>query len=260
MGKLGLMPIFWLTNQMPGGEGGMTAWELVAHSGPMVKFVLFILAALSVLCWATVAFKYVQLRRARGESKLFLKSFWAGESLDKVAVSTRRFQATPLAEVFRAGLAELEQVRKGRKRDDETIADLSRAEMGIENVERALRQAATTEINRLTRFLSFLATTGSTAPFIGLFGTVWGIMNSFQAIGQIKGAGFEVVGRGISEALIATAAGLAAAIPAVVAYNYFLSGIRAIQSDLDNFQSEFINIIERHYLSKRLSGKRPEGG
>lgn len=252
MNSLGLLALVGQS-----AAGGLTAWQLVLQAGLMVKFVLFVLAALSVLCWATIAFKYAQLRKARAEGKLFLKAFWAGESLDKVAASTRRLSATPLAEVFRAGLAELEQVRKGRKRDEETIADLSRADMGIENVERALHQAATTELNRLTRFLSFLATTGSTAPFIGLFGTVWGIMNSFQRIGAMKGAGFEVVGAGISEALIATAAGLAAAIPAVVAYNYFLSGIKAIQSEMDNFQAEFINIIERHYLSKRL-GRKPD--
>jgi biopolymer transport protein TolQ len=222
----------------------------------MVKFVLIILVLLSIATWAIIGIKFFQLRRAHQESRLFIKAFWKGESLERVALSTKRFAATPLAHVFRAGLIELEQIRKGRKRDEESsLEDMTRAEMGMENVERALLQAATTELNRLTRFLSFLATTGSTAPFIGLFGTVWGIMNSFQELSGGRGAGFDVVGRGISEALIATAAGLAAAIPAVVAYNYFLSGIRVIQAELDNFQAEFLNIIERHYLKKRINRK-----
>lgn len=244
--------------QAAGGE--MSTWQLILHAGPMVKLVLVILGLFSVVAWAIIVMKFFQLRRAQKESRQFLKAFWAGGSLEQVALSTRRFNATPLAHVFRSGITELEQVRKGRKHRDEnsSLVDISRSEMGMENVERALRQAATTELDRLTRFLSFLATTGSTAPFIGLFGTVWGIMNSFHQISGSQGAGFDVVGRGISEALIATAAGLAAAIPAVVAYNYFLSGIRVIQSELDNFQSEFINIIERHYLKKRLSRMQVE--
>jgi len=242
-------------------RGDLSAWRLIIGSGPMVKFVLLILILFSVLAWAIIGFKFFQLRRAQGESRLFLKSFWAGDSLEQVSLSTRRFTATPLANVFRAGLAELEQIRKGRKRDeDSSLEDVSRTEMGMENVERALRQAASVEMNRLTRFVSFLATTGSTAPFIGLFGTVWGIMGAFQQIGVQKGAGLDVVGRGVSEALIATAAGLAAAIPAVVAYNYFLSGLRVIQVELDNFQSEFMNIIERHYLKKRQMRRRPDEG
>lgn len=235
------------------GEGrAVPAWELIWQAGPMVKFVLLILAVFSILAWAIIGFKFFQIRRAQKESKLFLKAFWAGDSMDQVAVSTKRFDATPLSHIFRAGMAELNQIRRGRKQDeDSSVLGLSFSEMGLENLERSLRQAATSELNRLTRFLTFLATTGSTAPFIGLFGTVWGIMNSFQQISAAKGAGFDVVGRGISEALIATAAGLAAAIPAVVAYNYFLAGIKSIQTEVDNFQDEFINIIERHYLKKR---------
>jgi biopolymer transport protein TolQ len=234
----------------------LSTWQLIANAGLMVKFVIFVLVLFSVISWAIIGFKFWQLGKSKKESKMFLKSFWAGESLDQVSISTKRFQATPLSHVFRAGLSELEKVRKGRKKEDDesSLVELSRAEMGVDNVRRALGNAATTEMNRLSRFVSFLATTGSTAPFIGLFGTVWGIMNSFQAIGSQKGAGFEVVGAGISEALIATAVGLAAAIPAVVAYNYFLSNLRVIQAELDNFQAEFLNIIERHFMKKQ--GKR----
>ncbi len=241
------------------GAQKVSAWELALQSGPMVKFVLLILIALSILCWAIIGFKLFQIRRARRESRLFLKSFWAGDSLEQVSISTKRFNSTPLVHVFRAGYSELERLRKGRKRDEESsLVEMSKSGLGMENVERALGQAALTETGRLTRFLSLLATTGSTAPFIGLFGTVWGIMTSFQAISVMGGSGFEVVGRGISEALIATAAGLAAAIPAVVAYNYFLASIRSLQAELDNFQSEFINIVERHYMKKKGAKKTGE--
>jgi len=237
-----------------------SAWKLAWHAGPMVKFVLLILIVLSILTWAIIGLKFYQLRKAQKESQHFLKSFWAGESLERVTISTRRFSSTPLAQVFRAGMTELELIRKGRKSDDEkSLEDITREDMGMENVERTLHRAAAIEMNRLSRFLSFLATTGSTAPFIGLFGTVWGIMTSFQHISPAGGAaGFDMISRGISEALIATAAGLAAAIPAVVAYNYFLSGLKTIQSELDNFQSEFINILDRHYMKKRMSRKNSE--
>jgi biopolymer transport protein TolQ len=252
-----LIVVFSLIDQAKGIEP-VSAWRLVLQAGLMVKFVILVLALFSVFAWAIIGYKLWQLRKAKNESRLFLKSFWAGESLEQVSISTRRFQSTPLAAVFRAGIEELDQLRRGRKRDDEaSLEDISRADMGMENVERALRQAATNELNRLTRFVSFLATTGSTAPFIGLFGTVWGIMTSFQHMAGAQGAGFEVVGRGISEALIATAAGLAAAIPAVVAYNYFLSMLRVIQAELDNFQSEFINIVERHYMKRRSTSRAP---
>ena len=253
------MAVFLTVFAQAQGAPQLSAWNLIIQAGPMVKFVLFVLALFSIFGWAIIGFKFFQLRKAQGESKLFLKSFWAGESLEQVAMSTRRFTATPLAQVFRAGLAELDQIRKGRKRDeDSSVEDITHMDLGMENVERALRQAASLEMNRLSRFVSFLATTGSTAPFIGLFGTVWGIMNSFQQISATKAAGIDVVGRGVSEALIATAVGLAAAIPAVVAYNYFLAGLRVIQTELDNFQSEFMNIIERHYLKKRASRKRAD--
>ncbi len=230
----------------------LSTWSLVMGAGPVVKFVLFVLAVFSIVSWAIIGVKLWQMWKAKSESRMFLSAFWAGESLEQVRVSTKRFQSSPLAYVFRAGMNELETVRKGGKGEDSgSLWEMGRSEWGAENVERTLRQSASVEMNRLSRFLSFLATTGSTTPFIGLFGTVWGIMNSFQAIGGQGGAGFNVVGKGISEALVATALGLAAAIPAVVAYNYFLSMLRALQSELENFQAEFMNIVERHFIKKR---------
>jgi biopolymer transport protein TolQ len=119
---------------------------------------------------------------------------------------------------------------------------------GTDNVQRALRRAIATEMTRMTQMIPFLATTGNTAPFIGLFGTVWGIMNSFVGIGQMGSANLAVVAPGISEALVATAAGLAAAIPAVIAFNFFMSKIRVVESELQSFSADFLNIIERDIL------------
>jgi biopolymer transport protein TolQ len=119
---------------------------------------------------------------------------------------------------------------------------------GMDNIKRALRRAITTEMTRMTQMVPFLATTGNTAPFIGLFGTVWGIMNSFVGIGKMGSANLAVVAPGISEALVATAAGLAAAIPAVIAFNFFMSKIRVVESELQNFSADFLNIIERDIL------------
>ena len=161
----------------------------------------------------------------------------------------------PLAEVFRAGYIELSKLSKttqdsGRKPNPDDITSMSTELGGIDNVSRALRQAVISETTKLEKTLPFLATTGNTSPFIGLFGTVWGIMNAFKGIGVKGSASLAVVAPGISEALIATAAGLAAAIPAVVAYNYYLNRVRILVSDMDNFSSEFLNIVERHFLKK----------
>ena len=133
-----------------------------------------------------------------------------------------------------------------RKVSDPTTLSIDLS--GTENISRAMHQAATSELTKLERGLGFLATTGSTTPFIGLFGTVWGIMDAFRGIGMRGSATLAVVAPGISEALIATAAGLAAAIPAVVAYNYYINRIKVLSADMDNFSSEFLNIVERHFL------------
>ncbi len=227
--------------------------QLVLNAGLMVQGVLLILALFSVFCWAIIFLKFFQIRRAGKDSEAFLKAFWAGETLERVYTSTKRMKSCPLAQVFQAGYEELGMLRQGRKRSgagDEREAGIRPQLMGAQNVARAMRQASTSEINRLTRYLPFLATTGSTAPFIGLFGTVWGIMNSFRELALQQSAGLDVVAPGISEALIATAAGLAAAIPAVVAYNFYLTRIKVTASEIENFSSEFLNIVERHFIKK----------
>ncbi|RME34608.1 MAG: Tol-Pal system subunit TolQ, partial [Deltaproteobacteria bacterium] len=148
---------------------------------------------------------------------------------------------SPLAVLFREGYRELARSQRPATETGGAVADLGRAD----NVARALRRAMTSETQRLERYLTFLATTGSTAPFIGLFGTVWGIMDSFHGIGKTGSASLAVVAPGISEALIATAIGLVAAIPAVVAYNHFVSKVNVLTGEMDNFSQEFLNIVQR---------------
>ena len=161
--------------------------------------------------------------------------------------AAKKYPHSTTAEVFRVGYAELSKINKVSK-DTARPEEISLS--SIDNVQRALNRASNTEMTKLESSLGFLATTGSASPFIGLFGTVWGIMETFKAIGARGSATLAVVAPGISEALIATAAGLAAAIPAVIFYNYFLNKSKTMVQEMDNFADEFLNIVERHLISK----------
>ena len=166
----------------------------------------------------------------------------------------KQFTFSPLAHVFKAGYAELNRlsrIQQAAQSSADSTQEPEYERTGMDNVTRSLQQAVSAERSRLERGVNFLATTGSSAPFIGLFGTVWGIMESFRQIGVMKSASLAVVAPGIAEALIATAAGLAAAIPAVIFYNYFLGRINTISGEMDNFSSELINIIERIYWARK---------
>jgi biopolymer transport protein TolQ len=226
-------------------------WDLILHSGPVVKLVLLILVLLSICCWGIVLFKFIIMRSAIRESETFLNAFWEGGGLPQTYQIAKRLEQSPLAEIFRSGYLELQKLlnikREQAQQEAPSEAALAYgAFSGIESIKRALDQAAIAEQTRLEKNLTFLATTGNTAPFIGLFGTVWGIMDAFRQIGIRGSASLATVAPGISEALIATAFGLVAAIPAVVAYNYFMSKARMISAEMDNFGSEFLNIIQRH--------------
>jgi biopolymer transport protein TolQ len=241
----------------PGLQGEV--WELVLNAGPVAKVVLLLLVLLSVACWGIALFKYLSVRSAINESVEFLNIFWDTPQFSKTYQAAQEFQQSPLAEIFRCGYMELERFKKMRKRqtpDEEGAeADPPHAQFfGTGNLKRTLDQAFTAELARLEKNLGLLATTGSTAPFIGLFGTVWGIMDSFRMIGLKGSANLATVAPGISEALIATAFGLVAAIPAVVAYNYFMGKIKMISSEMENFSAEFLNIIERQFESGRYHG------
>lgn len=225
-----------------------SALGLIWNSGPVVKFVLLVLVFFSVVSWAIILQKYFLLSRAQRESEKFLRSFWGEQRLDSLYESSASLPHSPVARVFREGYREFSRIAASRN-EGGSVGVLT-TEVTIDNISRALHRTRSLETTRLERAMIFLATTGSATPFIGLFGTVWGIMNSFREIGQAGTAGLAVVAPGISEALIATAMGLAAAIPAVIAYNYFLNRIRLLSSEMENFSSEFLNIVEPYFVRK----------
>jgi biopolymer transport protein TolQ len=224
-------------------------WRMVAGAGPVVKLVMVVLLLFSVICWAIIIYKLIQVRKARRQSYYFLETFWKSRSLAAVYNEARAYEASPVAQIFRVGYEELTRLRKNKSEHPQSM----------DNIQRALRRAAGAESTRLQRFLSFLATTGNTTPFIGLFGTVWGIMGSFHNIGLTGAANLASVAPGISEALVATAAGLAAAIPAVVAFNQFSSRIRVLDAEMTNFASDFLNILERDMMKKAQVVQSPAG-
>lgn len=219
--------------------------ELVFNAGPVVKLVLLILVYFSLVSWAIIFYKASIIQRAIKDSDRFLDFFWTKKRFDLVGQGIKEFSNSPIANLFREGYHEMLQMKKKGSEQGESQADFSLRMDMTEMVGRALRRATTQETHRLEKYLTFLATTGSTAPFIGLFGTVWGIMDAFHGIGQTGSASLAVVAPGISEALIATAIGLAAAIPAVMGYNHFLNKVNVLIGEMDNFSQEFLNIVER---------------
>ncbi len=236
-----------------GGEFRGNLLQMVVDAGPMVQFVLLMLLIFSVVSWAIILMKYRVISKTEKENNLFLDAYMNSSKLSDVLPESKRYPHSTIAEVFRAGYVELGKISRTTRGATDPLdsSGLSTIEMkGLDNVERALNRACGTESSKLESLLGFLATTGSACPFIGLFGTVWGIMNAFRGIGARGSATLAVVAPGISEALVATAFGLVAAIPAVVFYNYYLNRVRNISLEMENFSSEFLNIIERHYLQK----------
>jgi len=225
--------------------------NLATQSFPgMVFWVLLLLLGFSVVCWYIIGFKYWFLRRAKQSSDTFLDVFWKSKRLDEIYKTAQTMEHSPTALVFTAGYVELSKLQSetttaAANGDADAMHDrLS----DLESVERAMRRAQTAEVTHLEKMVAFLATTGSSAPFVGLFGTVWGIMTSFMDITASGSASVTVVAPGIAEALIATAIGLMAAIPAVIAYNLFVQKIKVLASEMDTFSSDFLNIVKRHVL------------
>lgn len=216
-------------------------WELVSGAGPMVKFVLLILLLFSVFSWAIIVYKILLLRKVERETSAFYDLFWEKRSFPEVFSAAKNFKSTPLSALFIAVYNELSGARKQQTGGGEQLVDSGE----LERIERVLKKATSKESAKLDYAVTFLATTGNTAPFIGLFGTVWGIMNSFRNIGAKGAANLAVVAPGIAEALIATAMGLVAAIPAVVGYNHILTRSGRIMIEMENFSSDLINIIEK---------------
>jgi biopolymer transport protein TolQ len=190
--------------------------------------------------------KWRILKRALEENDIFTKTFWASKSIDAIMAQCDQFTHSPVASLFQSGVKEL----KKNPISDQPGASSER----IDNIHRSLIRSTSAEISQLEKHIHWLATTASAAPYVGLFGTVWGIINSFQSIGFTGTASLAVVAPGISEALITTAAGIGAAIPAVVAYNYFVGKVKKIAIDMDCFSQDFMNIVQRNstHLGKKL--------
>jgi len=248
----GLMPMAHAAVEAVGApyqRGGNGVLDMVGHAGPMVKFVLLALLILSIGCWCVIALKVRLLRRARKESDQFIELFRQRKNYGVLYRDVQLLEDSHLAQVFRVGYVELNRLSKSLEAKNLQDARVN-PEVLLENVDRAMQGSIMSESQRFDRFLPLLATTGSTAPFIGLFGTVWGIMSSFQEIGLKGAANLAVVAPGISEALIATAMGLAAAIPAVVAYNHFSNRIRSLESEMSHFAADFLNILKRDLMRR----------
>jgi biopolymer transport protein TolQ len=234
-----------------------TGWNgvlgMVFNAGAMVKFILAGLLCLSIACWCIIALKLQLIRRARKHSEQFIALFRERKGYTAIYRDSKPLDGY-LAEIFRAGHEELNRMIKATAAQNSQELAVNPGTL-LENVDRAMQGGMTVEKRRFERFLPFLATTGSTAPFIGLFGTVWGIMTSFQQIGMKGAANLAVVAPGISEALIATAMGLAAAIPAVIAYNHFSNSIKAIEGDMNQFSTDYLNMLKRDLIRR---GKQEE--
>ena len=226
-----------------GGIGG-----LLSHIDAVAIAVLIVLGIFSLLSWAIIIYKGAALHRAHTQSETFLQVFRKSNKFSEVNSVCVQLKVSPLVGVFQAGYVELNQQVRGGSQGSPSPPPANRPTVkSLESLSRALARAATVEATRLERRVSFLATTASVTPFIGLFGTVWGIMDAFGDIGRMGSANLVVVAPGISEALVTTAMGLLAAIPAAVFYNFYNSRIRVLTSMMDDFALEFLNIVERHF-------------
>jgi biopolymer transport protein TolQ len=224
--------------------------DLILRSSAVSKTVLVVLVLFSVVSWAIVFYKLWQFRRADGQTTSFLDVFRRSSKFSEVQAVCRTLNDSPLVGLFQAGYAELNaQLRPAFGSDEgrQTGQGPRPSLRSVDALDRALLRASGVELGKLERRVTFLATTASITPFIGLFGTVWGIMAAFESIGQVGSTNLAVVAPGIAEALIATAAGLAAAIPAVYFYNYLTQRVKHFSQTMDDFALEFLNIAERNF-------------
>ena len=217
--------------------------ELIAQTGGVAKAVMLILAVFSLVSLGIIIYKGIVLRKAYVQSRTFLEVFRKSSKFSEVNSVCVQLKASPLVGVFQAGYLEVNQ----QVRAASAAAAARPTVKSLESLSRTLVRAATVEVTRLERRVTFLATTASVTPFVGLFGTVWGIMDAFADIGRMGSANLAVVAPGISEALITTAGGLFAAIPAAVFYNFYNSRIKVLSAMVDDFALEFLNIVERNF-------------
>jgi len=232
--------------QAGAGEARLDILELILNASPVVKGVLALLILMSAASWFVIGSKTIFLSKAASRSAKFQDAFWKTGRLDEIWRLSEASPPSPVGEVFRAGYTELAKLQKRRQEAPEAANEEMLGD--IESVQRALDRARTTAITDMESRVPLLGTTASAGPFIGLFGTVWGIMNSFRNIGAKGAANLATVAPGIAEALVATAIGLMAAIPAVMAYNYFSRRIRVLSAEMETFSSDFLNIVRRRFF------------
>ncbi|MGB6977536.1 MAG: protein TolQ [Gammaproteobacteria bacterium] len=215
-----------------------TLWSYVANAGTVVKIVMLLLILASIISWTFILQRGLFLRAANTNSRRFEDQFWSGGDLNKLYLELvqRKDQLSGLASIFYAGFKEFTRLSQQTNITPEAL---------LKGSQRAMRVAQAREVDQLERHLPFLATVGSTSPYVGLFGTVWGIMTAFHALGAVQQATIAMVAPGISEALIATAMGLFAAIPAVIAYNRYSAGAERLANHYETFQEEFAGILQR---------------
>jgi biopolymer transport protein TolQ len=240
------LPLGVLLGLAAPGQEKLDILNLVLNASGVVMGVLGLLVFFSLVSWYIIAYKAFYLGRAARESERFLAAFFKSKRLDAIYQTAEELRRSPISQMFKAAYIELSKIKGGQQpqhevREEGLLGDL-------QSIERALERARTSELTHLESMVPFLATTGSAAPFVGLFGTVWGIMNSFRNIGAQGAANLATVAPGIAEALIATAIGLMAAIPAVMAYNWFVRKIKVLSSEMDAFTNDFLNIVKRHFF------------
>jgi biopolymer transport protein TolQ len=231
------------------GAGGLGVVDMLLGTGPVVQAVLFLLIGFSIGSWGIILHKFVQISSARSESERFIAIFWESKNLAAIHSAGVGLKRSPIAQVFRAGYQELLQLTRAKRQAVGAEGGFSTDLGGVDNVTRAMKRQENVELTKLEAGITFLATTGSTCPFIGLFGTVWGIMTAFLGLSAAHTSNIQAVAPGIAEALITTAVGLVAAIPAQMFYNFLTTRVRVLAIEIDNFISEFLNIAERHFLS-----------
>ena len=214
----------------------LSFWELIKSAHIVPQAVMVILAAFSLLSWAVIFSKWFIFRAAQSANRSFLRAFRKAKGLESVAVASEQFRASPLISVFDFGYSEVNRQIKTRGALNNKTA-----------LERNLQLGISEEVTKLERNMNLLATTAAVSPFIGLFGTVWGIIDSFSALGTAGAASLRAVAPGISEALVTTALGLVAAIPAAIFYNIFGSRIREFGARMEDFSLEFLNLTERTF-------------
>lgn len=222
----------------------LSIWTLVLEAGIVVQLVLVLLLTLSVLSWAIIYHKWRAFRASKVEDQAFNSIFWSGTEMPQVLARAKELKHSPQSSVFQQGLREYTKLRQAQQQAHQESSEIAAG--GIQKIKHAIDSEWSKQMDKFGKGLAFLATVGSTAPFIGLFGTVWGIIDAFQNIGISQNTSLATVAPGIAEALVATAFGLLAAIPAVVAYNLYTNEMKGLNQKIEEFSTELVSLLSRH--------------